>query len=50
MRKASNENLTQLYKLTPASRKQIEQAAGYATFSHFGMKILFAGGCGWCVR
>ena len=44
VRKASNEALATLYKLAPASRKQIERAAGYATFSNFGMKILFAGG------
>jgi lipid-binding SYLF domain-containing protein len=44
VRAASNETLTRLYKLAPASRKQIEHAAGYATFSNFGMKILFAGG------
>ena len=44
VRAASNETLAKLYKLAPASRKQIEQAAGYATFSNFGMKILFAGG------
>ena len=44
VRRASQETLAQLYKLSPSSRKQIEQAAGYATFSNFGMKILFAGG------
>lgn len=44
VRKASQETLAKLYKLSPSSRKQIEQAAGFATFSNFGMKILFAGG------
>jgi lipid-binding SYLF domain-containing protein len=36
--------LTQLYSLQPGARKFIRRAAGYAVFSNFGMKILFAGG------
>jgi len=43
VQKASKTTLNQLYKAIPNSRKVIEDAAGYATFSNFGMKILFAG-------
>jgi lipid-binding SYLF domain-containing protein len=43
IRKASQETLTALYKAQPGSRKAIENAAAYATFSNFGMKILVAG-------
>ncbi|HEX6829537.1 MAG TPA: YSC84-related protein, partial [Burkholderiales bacterium] len=32
------------YKAQPGARKSVESAAGYAVFSNFGMKILFAGG------
>jgi lipid-binding SYLF domain-containing protein len=44
IRKVSNETLTQLYKVYPEAKKQVEGAAGYATFSNFGMKIFFVGG------
>ena len=43
VRKASSSTLNSLYKAVPASRKVIEDSAGYATFSNFGMKILVAG-------
>jgi lipid-binding SYLF domain-containing protein len=43
VRKASKNTLTALYKAVPAARKVVEGAAGYATFSNFGMKILVAG-------
>jgi lipid-binding SYLF domain-containing protein len=43
VRKASASTLNALYKAVPASRKVVEGAAGYATFSNFGMKILVAG-------
>lgn len=43
VQKASRTTLNQLYKAIPSSRKVIEDAAGYATFSNFGMKILVAG-------
>jgi lipid-binding SYLF domain-containing protein len=43
IRKASGQVLTALYKAQPSARKAVEGAAGYATFSNFGMKILFAG-------
>jgi lipid-binding SYLF domain-containing protein len=43
IRKASTAVLSKLYKAQPSARKAIESAAGYATFSNFGMKILVAG-------
>jgi lipid-binding SYLF domain-containing protein len=43
IQKASTSTLSALYKAVPASRKVVEGAAGYATFSNFGMKILVAG-------
>jgi lipid-binding SYLF domain-containing protein len=43
VRKNSASTLNALYKAVPSSRKVIEGAAGYATFSNFGMKILVAG-------
>jgi lipid-binding SYLF domain-containing protein len=43
VRKASGETLNALYKAVPAARKVVEDSAGYATFSNFGMKILVAG-------
>jgi len=44
VKKSSAATLNQLYKAVPASRKVVEGAAGYATFSNFGMKIFVAGG------
>lgn len=44
IRKASAATLSQLYKTSPGARKLVESAAGYATFSNFGMKILVVGG------
>lgn len=46
VRKSSAQILTQLYKINPSARKAVASAAGYAVFSNFGMKILFAGGGG----
>ena len=43
VRKAAQEALAAVYKLQPSARKAVESAAGYATFSNFGMKILVAG-------
>jgi lipid-binding SYLF domain-containing protein len=43
VRKSSRQTLDQLYKVQPGARKAIQSAAGYATFSNFGMKILFLG-------
>lgn len=42
--KMADETLARLYKTQPSSEKAIKKAAGYAVFSSFGMKILFAGG------
>jgi lipid-binding SYLF domain-containing protein len=44
VQKMSRETLARLYKVQPSAKKAVEGAAGYATFSNFGMKILFAGG------
>jgi lipid-binding SYLF domain-containing protein len=44
VRKNSQKTLAALYKVQPSARKMVEGSAGYATFSNFGMKILFAGG------
>lgn len=44
VQKVSRETLAKLYKAQPSAKKAVEGAAGYATFSNFGMKILFAGG------
>ena len=43
IRKASASTLSALYKALPGAKKNIDSAAGYATFSNFGMKILVAG-------
>lgn len=43
-RSMAQETLTRLYQSTPSAKTAIERAAGYAVFSNFGMKILFAGG------
>src|SRR5512143_1096826 len=44
VRKMESETLARLYKAAPGSKAAIEKSAGYAVFSNFGMKILFAGG------
>ncbi len=46
VRTTSRQILNQLYKARPSARGAVKAAAGYATFSNFGMKILFAGGGG----
>ena len=43
IRKMTSETLANLYKLQPSAKQSIAKAAGYAVFSNFGMKILFAG-------
>jgi len=43
VRKTANETLNRLYKLQPGSKEAIQNAAGYAVFSNFGMKIFVAG-------
>ncbi|MBS1230489.1 MAG: hypothetical protein H6R17_3766 [Proteobacteria bacterium] len=44
VRKTSQQILGQLYRIKPSARSAVASAAGYAVFSNFGMKILFAGG------
>jgi lipid-binding SYLF domain-containing protein len=44
IRKASSDTLAALYKSNPSAQGLIKKSAGYATFSNFGMKILFVGG------
>ena len=41
--KAAQSALNALYQVQPSARRAVEQAAGYAAFSNFGMKILVAG-------
>ena len=43
IRQRSSQILSQLYKAEPKAKANIQKAAGYATFSNFGMKILVAG-------
>ncbi len=42
--KKNQQILKHLYAVEPKAKDLIEKAAGYATFSNFGMKILIAGG------
>jgi lipid-binding SYLF domain-containing protein len=44
IREAAQDALSTLYEYQPAARYAIEHAAGYAVFSTFGIKLLFAGG------
>lgn len=44
IRNTSATTLDTLYGMSPGARELVENAAGYATFSNFGMKILLAGG------
>jgi len=44
VRKTSQQILGQLYRIKPSAKSAVASAAGYAVFSNFGMKILFAGG------
>jgi lipid-binding SYLF domain-containing protein len=41
---AAQQALSALYSMAPNARRSIEQAAGYAAFSTFGMKLMIAGG------
>jgi len=41
--KMEGQILAKLYRIQPGAKKTIENAAGYATFSNFGVKIFFAG-------
>jgi len=44
VRDVAENTLQRLYKAQPQAKDAIDRAAGYAVFSNFGMKILFAGG------
>jgi lipid-binding SYLF domain-containing protein len=44
VRKEVRDSLARLYQLVPGARKAVEQSAGYAVFSTFGVKVLVAGG------
>lgn len=44
IRKVRDQTLEELYQVQPDARRHIQQAAGYAVFSNFGVKILVAGG------
>ena len=43
IRQKSSEILAQLYKVQPSAKTAVSKAAGYATFSNFGMKIFVLG-------
>ena len=43
LREQSTQVLARLYQASPSARKAVEGAAGYATFSNFGLKIGVAG-------
>ena len=43
VQKMSQQTLSKLYKAQPSARKAVQNSAGYATFSNFGVKILLAG-------
>jgi lipid-binding SYLF domain-containing protein len=42
----ASQTLAQLYQQYPDARSSVENAAGYAVFSDFGMKFMFLGGAG----
>lgn len=44
VRAMSNGTVQRLYRLQPSARAAITNAAGYAVFSNFGLKIFVAGG------
>ena len=44
VREVARESLASLYEIAPGARRAIERSAGYAVFSTFGIKLLFAGG------
>lgn len=44
IRKMADTTLERLYATQPSAKEAVKNAAGYAVFSNFGMKILFAGG------
>jgi lipid-binding SYLF domain-containing protein len=44
IRQMAQRTLQNLYSVAPSARTAIKRCSGYAVFSNFGMKILFAGG------
>ena len=44
IRDISNKTLLKLYEAQPAARGYVENAAGYAVFGNWGVKLLFIGG------
>ena len=44
IRNISNKTLLKLYSLQPAARSYVENAAGYAVFGNWGVKLVFIGG------
>ena len=44
IRNISNTTLLKLYSLQPAARGDVENAAGYAVFGNWGVKLVFIGG------
>ena len=44
IRNISNTTLLKLYSLQPAARGYVENAAGYAVFGNWGVKLVFIGG------
>lgn len=44
VRRIADDTLLKLYAEQPSARRVVENAAGYAVFSNFGLKILVAGG------
>jgi lipid-binding SYLF domain-containing protein len=46
VRTMTAQSLNQLYQKEPAAKGAVANAAGYAVFSDFGLKVLFMGGAG----
>ena len=46
IRQKSSEILAQLYKVQPSAKTAVSKAAGYATFSNYGMKIFVSSAAG----
>jgi len=44
IRKMTKETLARLYKTQPSAKQAVSNAAGYAVFSNFSLKIFLAGG------
>ncbi len=44
VREMAQDALATLYEIAPGTKRAVEQSAGYAAFSTFGIKLFFAGG------